>query len=277
MNIVIQIIGFVVSLGIGFVPLFLQYTTVMESIVLVFLSEIIFQLINTQLSYAKTEKTILKIGRLADVLTEDEWLYDQVQAMAGFYKIVCHGNEFDFFTEKAQSYLEQCKYDLEGLARGTYPDEGISPFTAANGMEIAENLVETVSLSGVEYWASERAAAWIEVNEEAVKRKKLKFERIFINTPEELKKLDDAKIFEKMEEGGIAVFQIDKADVHPDLRNDYMIIDRKLVNYLEQIVVDDGQFINKWPININDTFVAKKGEDFDHLKDIFRGKHPGQY
>jgi hypothetical protein len=178
----------------------------------------------------ESEERIVKISALGETLASEPSLFRMLQQITNDYRSVKEQN-FDLFLRRMNVALTDCRDVLHGLSEGYLATDIYSEFSfGITGIKSVQKTLNAVQYANPAYWRTKFGEKYSQLNEEAVKRG-VKVTRLWIQGRETLENFRD--VITSQESMGIQVLLAESQDIPRDLREDFAIVDSKMLVKLE--------------------------------------------
>ena len=187
-------------------------------------------LIDTLGRQKDSEQRIVEAFELGRALSSNPRLIEITRQITEDYHTV-EKLASDPFPKIAEETLVECKEVIHGLAEGRYTASDPSKyFYGAPIMNAAARSAKAVAYGGIDWWKREGAEAYVISNIEAVKRG-VRVVRVWVYRKNTL--LRNKDVIERQEKAGIVTYITTPQQLSPNLLEDYMVVDERLLIKLE--------------------------------------------
>ena len=210
----------------------------------------------------ESEKKLLSASGLSQDLLRNRELFAAVSSMTTDYlRVLSAGHRYSVFPDRARRTLSGCKDTLHNLVEGhmTVPPLSEYSFGLKNLNEVTERVKATSYVDAERFWNSVAGEEYFKANVALAKRG-VPITRIFIGDRDTLSRF--TMIMLRHRNAGMKVLVAPTEELSPDMCEDYLIADDRLVVYLELTL--DGMPRSE-RITINDQEVDRAIAKFDRL------------
>ena len=222
----LQVIGFIISIGVG-LSVWNASTPKdpIAGVTLGFVLAAFTQGLDVQKRLKDAEERLHQANALSQYLYQDEWLLEHIQHIVSDYQNL-RSIWFDMFKRRASSAIVDCREVLHGMTEGYLIGPTNRTNTeASNQAELAKKSLKAIAAVDDTFWQTPEADIWIQANATAVKRG-VSVTRIFTYPLPVLRQMTN--ILQSHQKLGIEV-SIAPAETLPrSLNEDYIIIDDRI-------------------------------------------------
>lgn len=219
------------------------------------INEELIQKIRKNLPLHCDDEKLNQSFNLALQLISDPWLEQSVKELVYDYESVI-GLQEEVFIDKAKNFIIACNDDLNKLTKGFTIMDSEGVLEMRNILRRARRELNGTSYFDNEaFWTSTTGNNFELAHKEVIERGII-FNRVFILTPEEKQSPAMLEVMRRQKEMGIKVFVVGVDELTPNLRQDILIQDNKLVYRNEMRV--DNTLMSKILIDRNEVIKAQR-------------------
>jgi hypothetical protein len=228
---VLLFVGLAASWAIALISTFYGFSRP-ETLTLGLLGTVISLLLELFGRFLKFVSDPAELTKVREAIYGSPRLHDFVVTIVADYSRVAGHND-RHFKKYAAAIMDHSQKTFDELANGRYHapvrvgDEGKDAIEIA---QAAGKTLEATSYGSIaKWWASRGGREYLDVNKEAIARRRVKITRIFIVEPTDSQD-DVVRIATEQSDVGIDVWVVSAASINGVLRKDYAIADRHVVS-----------------------------------------------